>query len=72
MSSSSGNSYELRDVENQKGPNAAVVGVGNDYEKRPSYVQEDGAVAGETFDYGIPPTTATAIPARERKKVPER
>jgi hypothetical protein len=56
MSNSSGNSYELRDVEKntQKLPNAAVMGVGNiSSEKRPSYVYDDGAVPGESFTYGM-------------------
>jgi hypothetical protein len=56
MSNSSGNSYELRDVEKntEKMPNAAVVGVGNiPSEKRPGYVYDDGAVPGESFTYGM-------------------
>lgn len=41
--------YGMHDTE--KNPKAA--GVGNvSYEKRPSYVLEDGAVPGESFEYG--------------------
>ena len=40
---------DIRDLEK----NPAEVGVGSSpYEKRPSYVYEDGAVPGEAFEYG--------------------
>lgn len=32
--------------------NPKEVGIGNDYEGRPSYVHPDGAVPGESFEYG--------------------
>lgn len=39
--------------ENDMDKNPKDAGVGNvSYEKRPSYVLEDGAVPGESFEYG--------------------
>lgn len=49
----SSSSFE-KDVEQL--PNPAEAGVGNvSYEKRPSYVYENGAVPGESFEIGMMP-----------------